>query len=300
MKLYAPAYYKEFSCIADRCRHSCCIGWEIDVDADTLAFYEDLEGDYADKIRASIDRTDEPHFSLSAHDRCPHLDKKGLCRIITHYGHEALCDICREHPRFYHQTPQGMEVGLGLSCEQACRIVLQSDDYARMIEIEDLPDESEDDVFDATALRAKVYALLQQPDVSYTEKLQNIYSAFRVAPALCTDEQWRTLLDALEYLNKSHRALFAPYSSDLTTPPESEPLLTRALAYFIFRHCTQAVDAQTFRASLGLALFFERLLCSMIKNGAEPYEAARILSEELEYSEENTLTILLKLIEVLP
>ncbi len=300
MKLYAPAYYKDFSCIADRCQHSCCIGWEIDVDADTLAFYEDLEGDYADKIRASIDRTDQPHFSLSAHDRCPHLDKKGLCCIITHYGHEALCDICREHPRFYHQTPRGMEVGLGLSCEQACRIVLQSDDYARMIEIEDLPDESEDDVFDATALRAKVYALLQQPDVSYTEKLQNIYSIFRIAPTLCTDEQWRTLLDALEYLNKSHRALFAPYSSDLTTPPESEPLLMRALAYFIFRHCTQAADAKTFRARLGLALFFERLLCSMIKNGAEPYEAARILSEELEYSEENTLTILLKLIEVLP
>ena len=35
MKLFAPKYYTEFSCIADRCRHSCCIGWEIDIDADT-------------------------------------------------------------------------------------------------------------------------------------------------------------------------------------------------------------------------------------------------------------------------
>jgi lysine-N-methylase len=34
MKLIAPDTYPEFCCIADRCRHSCCIGWEIDVDPD--------------------------------------------------------------------------------------------------------------------------------------------------------------------------------------------------------------------------------------------------------------------------
>ena len=32
MKLYAPEYYKQFQCIADKCTHSCCIGWEIDID----------------------------------------------------------------------------------------------------------------------------------------------------------------------------------------------------------------------------------------------------------------------------
>jgi lysine-N-methylase len=37
MKLRAPKYYLDFACIADRCKHSCCIGWEIDVDADTMA-----------------------------------------------------------------------------------------------------------------------------------------------------------------------------------------------------------------------------------------------------------------------
>ena len=107
MKLYAPAYYHEFSCIADRCRHSCCIGWEIDVDRDTLQYYQTLDGDYASAIRQSIDTSDTPHFTLAAHDRCPHLDGRGLCHIITAYGHQALCEICREHPRFYHDTPHG-------------------------------------------------------------------------------------------------------------------------------------------------------------------------------------------------
>ena len=45
MKIFAPSYYKNFKCLADRCTHSCCIGWEIDVDADTLLRYEQLTGD---------------------------------------------------------------------------------------------------------------------------------------------------------------------------------------------------------------------------------------------------------------
>ena len=30
MTVTVPSYYKDFKCIADKCRHSCCIGWEID------------------------------------------------------------------------------------------------------------------------------------------------------------------------------------------------------------------------------------------------------------------------------
>ncbi len=29
MNTYAPDYYTEFKCIADKCTHSCCVGWEI-------------------------------------------------------------------------------------------------------------------------------------------------------------------------------------------------------------------------------------------------------------------------------
>ena len=36
MKTYAPKYYQQFHCIADKCKHSCCIGWEIDIDKDVF------------------------------------------------------------------------------------------------------------------------------------------------------------------------------------------------------------------------------------------------------------------------
>lgn len=291
MKLYAPAYYSLFTCIADQCTHSCCIGWEIDVDEDTYDFYQTLQGDYAKEIRHSIDCADTPHFSLAAHERCPHLDERGLCRIITAYGHDALCEICREHPRFYHQTPHGMEVGLGLCCQEACRIVLGSDAFAQMVELEELECESDTDAFDATLLRAQVYDLLTSTALTHTGKLQSIHNAFGISLATYSDAQWSALLEELEYLDVSHRAQFSVYSSDLTTPPDSQALLARALAYFIFRHCSDAYNQKDFCARLGLALFFERLLCSMIKAGADPLDAARTLSEELEYSVENTDTI---------
>ena len=66
MKLYAPAYYREFACIADRCPHSCCVGWEIDVDGETACRYRALCGGYGDNVRQSVEETDGVmHFVLS-------------------------------------------------------------------------------------------------------------------------------------------------------------------------------------------------------------------------------------------
>ena len=53
MKIYAPDSYPRFRCIADRCRHTCCVGWEIDIDPGTLAQY-----------RAILTRLREQPFGL--------------------------------------------------------------------------------------------------------------------------------------------------------------------------------------------------------------------------------------------
>ena len=50
-----PNYYKKFKCIADKCRHSCCVGWEIDIDKDTMRKYSELSHPYGKKIRESIE-----------------------------------------------------------------------------------------------------------------------------------------------------------------------------------------------------------------------------------------------------
>ena len=54
MKIYAPNYYNAFKCIADKCNHSCCVGWEIDIDNKTLDYYKNVEGDFGNKLRKNI------------------------------------------------------------------------------------------------------------------------------------------------------------------------------------------------------------------------------------------------------
>lgn len=285
MKIYAPKYYKDFTCIADRCKHSCCIGWEIDVDDAARRKYSTLRGGYGEEIKKSI-CGDPPHFALRKDDRCPHLDSRGLCRIITELGEGYLCDICREHPRFYNSTTRGREVGLGISCEEACRIVLSSDNYAEMIEIGE--DDGEIDItFDAVTEREKVYAILSDRDIPYAERLRIISEKYDSSPEKLTDDEWKEIISDLEYLDESHRELFSDYASRTKTPAEIEKELERALAYFIYRHASAAENEEEFRAALGFSLFCERLLVS-ISTKATILDCARILSEEIEYSEENT------------
>lgn len=293
MKLYAPKYYTEFKCIADKCRHSCCIGWEIDIDGETMQKYASVSDGYAAHIRDSIDADGTPHFRLCAGERCPHLREDGLCKIILNVGEDHLCEICREHPRFYNDAPNGKEVGLGLCCEEACRIILSSDDYAQITPIGELDGENVPSGLDTAALRDCIYSILKHDTLTYAQKLQTIYEKFGVSPAVIDDANARELINSLEYMDDSHRELFAAYSSDTKTPAALEKMSERALAYFVFRHCTEAQDEIEYRAALGFCLFCERLLSSVATaQGIDSFddfaELARTVSEELEYSEQNT------------
>ena len=295
MKRYAPAYYPRFACLADRCRHSCCIGWEIDVDENTLQLYDELCGGYGEVIATSIEGREEcPHFRLGAGERCPHLDERGLCRIILSLGEDYLCDICREHPRFYHVTPHGREVGLGMACEEACRLILTSEDGAQFVPVgEDGEDMPAWDGYDATADRAQVYAMLADDTLSYDEQRQEIAVRYGVTPSALSEAESRALLTSLEYMDESNREHFASaYRADGLTPMALEQPLRRALIYFVFRHATGAEGREEFAAALGLSLTLERLLCSLAAaEGATDLPAlvdvARTLSEEIEYSEDN-------------
>lgn len=297
MKLFAPVYYKNFKCIADKCKHSCCIGWEIDIDSNTRNKYTFLTDGYGDIINTSIDTDGTPHFRLSENDKCPHLNGKGLCNIILELGEDYLCDICREHPRFYNNTPRGKEVGIGMACEEACRLILENDNYYDIVEIsETTGTNAEYNEFDTISQRNNLYSVLSDTSSSHKNKLESIYNLYGVSPSRLRDDEWRKVICSLEYLDEAHKGLFSNYSSALSTKKELEKPLERALAYFIYRHCTEAIDENDFRAALGFCLFCERLLASIAiskgaYNTAEIVQIARIISEELEYSEDNTEAI---------
>ena len=293
MKIYAPQYYKDFVCIADKCKHSCCVGWDIDIDNATLDKYADYKGRYSREIIESVDGNGEPHFRLDKNDRCPHLDEKGLCKIILNAGEDYLCHICREHPRFYNQTSLGLQVGIGMACEEACRIILQSDDYATFCEIGEEDGESCCCAFDSFAHIARIYEILMDFSVGHSDKLYRIGCDYNVDVKFYSDDEWRKLIGSLEFLHEPHKQIFAGCCVDATPQENLEKALERAFAYFVYRHCAEAWNEEEFCASLGFCLFCERLLASMwaADGNADVCELARILSEEIEYSEENVETI---------
>ena len=287
MEIYAPKYYLDFKCIASNCKHSCCIGWEIDVDKNTLEKYTNLTANYKEEILNSIDYTPTPHFKLLKNERCPHLDQNGLCKIISNFGEDCLCDICREHPRFYNYTPLGLEVGLGLSCEESCRIILSSPFYDELIKVGLTSEDAEDFEFNPLPIRNKIFAVLTEFSVNLKE---------------LTNCDWKEVLSSLEYLDESHKELFFNYSSTASNTPENlEIYLERALAYFVFRHLTKAQSECEIKSYLGLCLFLERLLCSVLR-AKKAFSLDKIiplaitLSEEIEYNEDNVESILFQFI----
>ena len=294
MKKLAPNYYKNFSCIADRCKHSCCIGWEIDIDEDSLAYYKSIDGEIGTLLSQNIeDDGENAHFRLvGKEERCPFLQENGLCRMILTLGEDSFCHICREHPRFYHKTGDRVEGGIGLSCEEAARLILSSDNYDVFCEIEHTPDIAEETDFDSLSHREEIYRVLKSEDMDFVEKLGLIRVKYSLGIDIHTPEEWAEILTQLEYLDEGHRGLFRPGKGR----EEYGEIYERFLAYLIFRHLSTSENYDNLRARLGFCL----LMCSLLegytaeggRSFAEICEFARVISEELEYSEDNTAEII--------
>ena len=123
MKLIMPSYCAAFKCSADRCSDNCCIGWEIDIDERTADFYSRVKGDFGARLEENIAHGECSSFILKG-ERCPFLNEKNLCDIIINLGEEHLCQICTDHPRFRNFFDSRIEIGLGLTCEEATRLIL--------------------------------------------------------------------------------------------------------------------------------------------------------------------------------
>ena len=293
MKLYAPAYYREFACIADRCPHSCCVGWEIDVDGDARQKYAAVTGALGEILRASLEQgEDGVHFALRPDGRCPHLDGQGLCEIIKHLGEGYLCEICREHPRYYNRVGDRLECGVGASCEAAAALIL-AEAYTAIEPLDgegDLQNGNTCADFDAIFAREALYRLLSDPTVPYEERLARIARELAL-PVPLDAERWRALFEGLEYLDEAHRALFVACAADVRRVECVQPACERFLAYLIYRHASPAEDAPDFCLSVGFALVLERLFAALTARGMPPVAAAVAVSEELEYSTDNTEAI---------
>ena len=315
--VWVPNYYESFSCIASSCRHSCCIGWEIDVDADTLCYYDTVTGEMGQRLRASIDReADPPCFRLTPDERCPFLNQNGLCDLITELGEKSLCHICDDHPRFRNVLPDRVELGLGLCCEAAAKLILSQTEPFSVAELppekaarERYAHEDREELDDLTAaliahreallpllcdrsrlLSDRIRHVLRICDIDLAESETNTFKSYASIAALLRDMErldpaWDEYLDALETLTEN------PFSE---LDGEGNVAYENLVCYFLYRYVTADAtnwpDAKRTRAAFAV-------LCTLIihalhratggKDLDSLCETARMFSSEIEYSEEN-------------
>ena len=289
MKIYYPSYYKEFKCLADKCSHSCCVGWEIGVDADTMEKYRQLPVSEREEILTHIDGED--CIALSDGRRCPFLNSDGLCRIICEYGDSYTSIICREHPRFYHRVGNRVECGIGASCEEACRIILSSDGWHEFFSVDGVVAPAEETDFDVLSHRDYIYSIILD-NGTYGEKLNKIKAEYELTDVDFSADRWNVFFSELEYLNEENRGNFLIV--DKSECEELQSCFLRFFAYLIFRHLSVAQSYDGLRARLGFCLLLLRVLESACRDSRFETlcEAARIISEEIEYSEDNTAAII--------
>lgn len=299
MKTYAPGYYKSFKCKAARCRHSCCIGWEIDVDGDTLDYYESIDAPIGEKLRNSVLYRDGiASFAMSDGERCPFLMNNGLCELICELGEESLSDICREHPRFYNYMKDREEVGLGLSCEAAAELILYSDEsFEPVLICEDCEPSASDGFADALAARDAVLSMLSDSHSPIEKLLSDIEARFGVYDTSTVTERADMLL-SLEIMTPEWKEILIRAKTSEEKEYVGGLPYNRIAAYFAYRHVSAARSADELEGAIGFVLFCTRAFADICRSEStyaqgtlsreRAVELACLFSSEIEYSEENT------------
>lgn len=327
MLIKVPDYFGKFKCIAERCKDSCCIGWEITVDEEARHKYTK---DSSDICREIVEKTQHGCFPLENDGRCAFLDENGLCRIISTLGDGYLCDICREHPRYYGIGKDGLEGGLGLGCEEAARLILASggkagfeytereskyfsedeysdfsdsvreDIYKRLGELgvselirylSEVAAEADEIVFDISSGLGKGELSPVEPKAadpsSVSKKLTSYLGILAECEAL--SDGWKMLVEAAKCV-------------DINEIIKSEKEIKSLFFYFTHRYVRECVEDMSCRPRILFALFsaLSTIAISKVINTDEPLVRAAVeFSKNIEYSTENVDMILDELSEFL-
>ena len=286
-----PDYYPSFQCIADRCRHSCCIGWEIDIDPRSLRRFLSLPGELGDCLRANIAKdNDSAHFILQEDERCPFLENNGLCRLIREKGDRYLCRICSDHPRYYHFRSNGIEKGLGLCCEAVCDLVLNQREPVRLIVLDDgrrkIPPRKWEQQYDV--LLNELVMIAQNRKKTISDRMECILSAVGIENVNLNPSHWFDKFKKLEHMDKDWENLLDNASYKDNPLAFSSTMIEQLLVYFLYRHLFVGCQSQSVPFYIGLAVLSVRMIMAIAGNKRGLLcETARRYSVEIEYSDEN-------------
>lgn len=170
MEYTIPHYFEQFRCTAAECQDTCCAGWAIMIDEESLETYKKVQGAFGNRLRNSIDWENGCFFQYGK--RCAFLNEDNLCDMYLEAGEQMLCKTCRDYPRHMEEYEGLREGSLSLSCIEAAKLILGSQEPVRFVHFQDDEEDEEYEDFDYLLFtklmdaRERMIEILQTREVS--------------------------------------------------------------------------------------------------------------------------------------
>lgn len=253
MILKTPSFYKDFKCIAGDCPDSCCQGWEVDADDESLEFYKTLTGDIRNRIDSVLDRDEFGNtiFRLADKKRCPFLNDENLCDMHIAIGGEHTPYTCRMFPRFINDFGGTREMGVSFSCPVASDMMFGLTEPMRFVsELNELPPElNEIDAqtyFYLVKAREKAFSIVQDRTHPVNQRLISLLDfGVEIQEDL---EEYKEGSDDIDFFDVFRNPeLINPQwidrvNSGKVKPVSNEIFNENIASYFIFRYFLTAVN----------------------------------------------------------
>ncbi|MFU7515318.1 flagellin lysine-N-methylase [Clostridium sp. HCS.1] len=196
--------YDKFKCIADKCKFTCCNGWDINVDTNTYnKWKEKSELNYLlDNVRF-IKSNGENSYLIKKETKgvCPLLSDEGLCNIVLNHGEEYLSSTCKSFPRIENDFEDVKELTLSCSCPEVVNII---SNMKEKIYIESNEALSYIEDLGSLQIREALVNILQKEDITLENKLILSYNIlFNILNS--DDLDYEALIELLEnYKSKNY------------------------------------------------------------------------------------------------
>lgn len=308
MKYTNLSCFSSFRCLADRCPDTCCAGWEIDLDADTLARYDRLPGPLGQRVRSKIQQADGYTFFALEHGRCPFLNGDGLCELILAQGDDLLSVTCREHPRFVEEYGGLRETCLSISCPEAARLLLE--DPVELVTREDATPWEEDWELDEDLLaellecRKLLFSMAhaQRPMLErlsiIIEAAGEMQSSLGARAEISMAAPYRSLdlagfwaaMQGMEFTGPKLPALLKGLAPDIPAELFNKVQTERLLTYFLYRYVLRAVWDGALMEKVLFCVYSTAAILALSQTMPGPdalQAAASLYSREAEHSDEN-------------
>lgn len=127
MKEFKITNYDKFKCTADKCKYTCCAGWDISVDTPTYEKWNSLKDK---KYTQNLSKVDCGFIiNKPIENECPFLHKDGLCEIVKIHGEDYLSNTCHTFPRMTYTNNDSKELTLNSACPEVVELIASCDNY---------------------------------------------------------------------------------------------------------------------------------------------------------------------------